>query len=132
MHDVTHSPEEHFSPPTQDPHDPPQPSVPQSLPVQAGVQVFVTQLPAVQVWLLVQDPHDPPQPSAPQSVPAHFGVQVPATHDPEVQVSPVLHEPHEPPQPSAPQSLPVQFGEHVAEQDCGWSPDGSDPLWPQS
>ncbi len=58
------------------PHEPPQPSSPQVLPAQFGVQPWVWHWPAeVQVWPLGQVPQVPPQPSLPHCLPLQFGVQ---------------------------------------------------------
>jgi hypothetical protein len=71
---VVHAPAEHTSPLGQDPHEPPQPLSPHTLPEQLGVH-------APQVPLALHDcptgqlPHVPPHPSAPQDLPAHCGTQ---------------------------------------------------------
>lgn len=78
------------------PQEPPQPSSPQALPAQLGVQhalalhtcpeaqqalpqvVWVqAQLPLVQLWFAPQVPQEPPQPSSPQVLPLQLGEQGP-------------------------------------------------------
>lgn len=99
-------------PAAQLPHAPPQPSVPQTLPIQIGVQVETHVPTALQVLPAVQAPQEPPQASLPHCLPLHAGVhdemQVPAL----LHVFPAPHVPQEPPQPSSPQVFPSQFGWH--------------------
>ena len=60
------------------PQLPPQPSSPQFLPVQFGVQPPPSHTPpALQVWPPEHVPQLPPQPSSPQFLPVQLGVQVP-------------------------------------------------------
>jgi hypothetical protein len=62
-------------PVAQVPQVPPQPSLPQFLPVQLGVQVVVHVPAALQVWPVAQVPQVPPQPSLPQFLPVQLGTQ---------------------------------------------------------
>ena len=67
-------------PPGHVPQSPPQPSSPQALPLQSGVQVVFPgeHWPLLsQVSPLAQAPQLPPQPSSPHTLPVHFGVQPP-------------------------------------------------------
>ena len=58
------------------PHEPPQPSSPQFLPLQSGVHAAVHRPSAAQNGALTpQVPHEPPQPSSPHCLPAHLGAQ---------------------------------------------------------
>ena len=61
-------------PEEQAPQEPPQPSLPQDLPEQLGVQVDVHWPAALQVWPDEQLPQEPPQPSLPQDLPEQLGV----------------------------------------------------------
>jgi hypothetical protein len=73
---------EQVSPVEQVPHEPPQPSAPQVLPLQLGEQ-GVTQVPASpHTSFPRQYPglHVPPQPSGPQVLPMQFGMQRAAGH----------------------------------------------------
>jgi hypothetical protein len=66
-------------------HVPPQPSGPQVLPVQFGVQTGGPQVPAaLHTSVPVQVPQTPPQPSGPQVLPVQAGTQAPGTHTPAV------------------------------------------------
>ena len=81
--------------PPQVPHEPPQPSLPQTLPEQFGVQA---QLPPLHTYCA-------PNPWVQESGEV---VQLHAVPEPlQVGVS-TLHTPHEPPQPSLPHTLPTQ------------------------
>lgn len=89
------------------PHEPPQPSSPQLLPRQCGVQ----QVPFARHVLPVSHPQSDAhalqfspvsQTPFPQTM---SGMQMPPT-----QLSPLRQLPHEPPQPLSPQSFPVQLG----------------------
>jgi hypothetical protein len=95
-----------------DPQVPPQPSLPQVLPEQEGVQLATHWPELLQVCPLPHDPQAPPQPSLPQVLPVQAGVQL-ETHWPELlHVCPLAHDPQVPLQPSLPQDLPEQEGVH--------------------
>jgi hypothetical protein len=65
---------EQVKPLLQVPQEPPQPSLPQFLPAQSGVQVG-SQAPSEQREPRGQSPQLPPQPSAPHSLPEQSGMQ---------------------------------------------------------
>jgi hypothetical protein len=64
------------APPVQAPQVPPQPSLPQTLPLQLGVQALVHWPLELQLEPLAQAPQVPLQPSLPQTLPLQLGVQV--------------------------------------------------------
>jgi hypothetical protein len=93
----------HTCAPAQVPQVPPQPLLPQVLPLQDGVQQLFDRhtAPPPQV------PQVPPQPLLPQVLPEQLGAH---THwPPALQVCPLAQVPQVPPQSSLPQSLPPQF-----------------------
>jgi hypothetical protein len=111
----THAPEAlHDWPVGQMPHEPPQPSSPQSRPVQSGVHAAM-HVPPTQYRSRPRHrvPH-PPQLFGSVVVSAHAPLQsVPLVHTqlpPESHIRSLGHEPQEPPQPSSPQTRPVQSG----------------------
>jgi hypothetical protein len=100
--------ESHMLPVEQLPHEPPQPSSPQALPLQIGVQEH--QPLASQVFPVAQLPQEPPHPSGPQTFPVQLGTHL---HWPLAsQVLPVGQVPQEPPQPSGPHCLPLHLRMH--------------------
>ena len=94
------------------PHEPPQPSEPQVLPVHAGAHA-ATHWPLTQLSLVAQVPQTPPQPLEPQTLPLQAGTQVVTQAPSGVQFALAAQVPHTPPHPSAPQTLPVQTGTQV-------------------
>jgi hypothetical protein len=88
------------------PQLPPQPSDPQALPAQLGVQEVQDSPLAAQACPAGQVPQVPPQPSGPHFLFTQLGVQA---HRPSnSHVPPLGQVPHVPPQPSGPHCLPVQ------------------------
>lgn len=65
----------HVRPPAQTPHEPPQPSSPQTRATQLRVQPVTHWPEPLHVWPVGQVPHEPPQPFDPQRRPVHDGVQ---------------------------------------------------------
>jgi len=70
----THLPLWHWKPGAQVPQVPPQPSLPQTLPVQLGWQASQAVPVALQVVPAPQVPQFPPHPLLPQTLPAQSGV----------------------------------------------------------
>ncbi len=123
----------HTVPAAHVPHVPPQPSGPQLLAMQLGVQLAL-HCPLTQACP-GQVPHEPPQPSSPQTLPLQSGVQA-VTHLPAAHCCEELQVPHGLPQPSSPQALPAQEPLQVAVH-CvpsglqNWSPQQMLQNWPQ-
>ncbi len=93
----------HTSVPVQLPHEPPQPSSPQVLPVHFSLHF--SHFPTRHSSVPVQVPQVPPQPSSPQTLPSQLGLQ----HWYLVQTSPLAQVPHCKPQ-NSPHFSPSQLG----------------------
>ncbi len=68
---ATQIPDTQLAPPAQVPHEPPQPSSPQTCEPHEGAHAHVPA--AVHTVPLAHVPHEPPQPSLPQTTPVQFG-----------------------------------------------------------
>ncbi len=96
---------QHTRSPSQEPHEPPQPSVPQIFSERSSPQSGVQHEPAKHIspWAVLHDPQSTPPVPVPHQRPSQpFGRQVPDSQN-----LSAAHSPQVPPQPSSPHSIPA-------------------------